>query len=257
MQIGVCTGLDGLTGPVDGLAYIEPTVGGLLCPGEDEPAFAAVLARAQVAPVRPEAVNCFFPGDLRNTGPDVAAAALDAWVDRACRRAARVGIAAIVFGSGGSRNVPEGFSRDRASLQLIENMKRYGPIAARYGVTIVLEPLSRDSCNIVTTVDEGAELVRAADHPSIRLLADTYHMAVDGDPPEAIRRAGGLIAHVHCAEGDGRGPLGAVGEDQRPYFRALKDTGYDGRISLECRWDDFDAQLRAGIDELRTQWETA
>jgi len=106
-------------------------------------------------------------------------------------------------------------------------------------------------------VDEAAELVRSAGDPSVRLVVDTYHMAVDGDPVDSIRRAGDLIAHVHCAEGSGRGPLGAKGEDQRPYFRALKDVGYDGRISLECNWKDLAAQLPGGVAELRRQWEEA
>jgi sugar phosphate isomerase/epimerase len=194
---------------------------------------------------------------LKNTGPDVDAAALDAWVETTCRRAARVGVEMIVFGSGGSRRVPDGFSRERASEQIVENLQRYGPIAAAHGVTIVLEPLASQDCNIVTSVDEGAELVRAAGHRNVRLLIDTYHMAQDDDPIDSIRRAEGLIAHAHCAEGDGRGPLGTKGEDQGPYFRALKDIGYEGRISLECQWDDFAAQVGPGVAELRRQWDGA
>jgi len=257
VRIGLCTPIDGLTDPLDGLEYIEPTVGELLCPGEDDAAFQAVLARARAAPAPTEAVNCFFPGGLKNTGPDVDAAALDAWVQTACRRATAAGVQTIVFGSGGSRAVPEGFDRDRAAEQLVENMKRYGPIAADHGVTIALEPLNARDCNFVNSVDEGAGLVRAAGHPNIRLLVDTYHMAVDDDPVDSIRRAEGLVVHVHCAEVDGRGPLGAVGEDQRAYFRALKDIGYEGRISLECAWDDFAAQIAPAVAELRRQWETA
>lgn len=257
MRIGLCISPDGLTDPVEGLEYVEPTIAGLLCPRESDEAFEAILAKARAASVRPEAANCFFPGDLKNTGPDVDAAALDAWVETVCRRAAAVGAEIIVFGSGGSRAVPEGFDRGRAAEQLVDNMKRYGPIAAGHGVTIALEPLNERDCNIVTSVAEGAELVRAADHPNIRLLIDTYHMAVDGDPVDSIGQAESLVAHAHCAEGDGRGPLGAVGEDHRPYFRALQDIGYDGRISLECTWRDFSAQIGPAVVELRKQWETA
>jgi len=106
-------------------------------------------------------------------------------------------------------------------------------------------------------VDEAAEMVRQIGHPKIRLLADTYHMTTDGDPPEAIRRACELLFHVHCAERDGRGPLGTLGEDQRPYFRALKEVGYDRRVSIEARWSDLDKQLPAAVAELRRQIDTA
>ena len=68
-----------------------------------------------------------------------------------------------------------------------------------------------------------------------------------------IAAAGKLLAHAHCAEADGRGPLGAKGEDQRPYFRAMKDAGYDGRISIEANWRDFERQLPAALAELRRQ----
>ena len=249
--------MNGLSAAVDGLAFVEPTVASLLRAGEGEEAFGAALAKARTAPVPPEAANCFFPGDLKNTGPDVDAAALDAWVQTSCRRAAVAGVKTLVFGSGGSRSVPEGFDRDRAGEQLLENLRRYGPLAAGHDVTIALEPLNAHDCNFVNSVDEAAELVRAAGHPNIRLLVDTYHMAVDGDPVDAIRRAAGLIAHVHCAEGDGRGPLGTVGENQRPYFRAMKDAGYDGPVSLECTWRDMGSQIAPAVAELRRQWETA
>lgn len=263
MRIGVCTninvckGIKRLSVPAEGMTYVEPAVGDLLCPAAAAAAFEERLAAAQAAGVPTEAANCFFPGDLKTTGPDVDADALDAWVRTTCRRAAAAGVTRIVFGSGGSRRVPDGFDYDRACEQLVASLKRFGPIADDCGVVIVLEPLNSKECNIVTSVAEGAELVRAADHPNIRLLADTYHMARDGEGPDSILRAGELIQHVHCAEGDGRGPLGATGEDQRAVFRALKDIGYDQRISIECRWEDFEAQLPEAIAEVRRQWETA
>lgn len=257
MRIGACTGIGGLKSGVPGLEYIEPTVGDLLCPAEAETVFQQRLAAVKAGPLPAEAVNVLFPGQLKTTGPAVDAAAVDAWMEATCRRAAACGVQMIVFGSGGSRRVPDGFDRRRASGQLVEHLKRFGPIAARHGVTVVLEPLSRNDSNIVNSADEGAELVRAAGHPNVRLLVDTYHMAVDGEGPESIRRAGGLIAHAHCAERDGRGPLGTTGEDQRAYFRALKDVGYAGRISIEARWNDLAAQLPAAVAELRRQWEAA
>jgi sugar phosphate isomerase/epimerase len=121
---------------------------------------------------------------------------------------------------------------------------------------LVLEPLHKAECNIVTSVSEGADIVAEVDHPSVRLLADTYHMAVDGEGPDAIRNAGERIVHVHAAEADGRRPVGTK-EDHRPYFAALKHSGYDGAISIEAKWDDRDKQLPAAIANLRRQWEEA
>lgn len=257
IRLGVCGGLASLAAGAAGLNFIEGTVSNLLCPRGDEQAFAAALAAIKQSPVPVEAANCLFPGDLKLTGPAVDNQAADAYVATALRRARQAGLSIIVFGSGTSRRVPDGFDRATAADQLVAHMKRWAPMAAAQGVIIALEPLNQAECNIVTSVSEGAGLVRRVDHPGVRLLADTYHMARDNDPPDAIRQAKGLIAHMHCAERDGRGPLGTVGEDNRPYFRALKDIGYAGRVSIEAHWKDVAAQIAPAMIELRQQIETA
>jgi sugar phosphate isomerase/epimerase len=203
-----------------------------------------------------EATNNFIPKDIPTTGPAVDQAAVDKFVSVACRRAGKAGVRIIVFGSGGSRRVPDGFDSGKAFEQLVGNLKRWGPMAQAAGVMIVVEPLNSSECNIITSVAEGAELVRRVNHPSIRLLADTYHMARDGEGPDSIREAGGILCHAHCAEAKGRVPVGLGGEDHRPYFRALKDIGYAGRVSIEAKWEDFAAQLQGALDSLRRQIES-
>lgn len=259
MRIGLCGSLETLQelSAAPGVDYYESMVASVLCPREDDSAFERKLAAVRSLPLRLEAVNCLLPGDLKTTGPEVDASAVDAHMAVVVARAWKLALEVIVYGSGGSRRVPEGFSRDEAAGQIVGHLRRWGPMAAQAGVTIVLEPLNLRECNIVTTVTEAAELARRAEHPNIRALADTYHMATDGDPPEAIRRAGAMIAHAHCAEGDGRGPIGTVGEDHRPYFRALKGIGYDGRVTIEAKWRDLPAELPGATAELRKQIETA
>ncbi|MHC4562867.1 MAG: sugar phosphate isomerase/epimerase family protein [Planctomycetota bacterium] len=257
MKLGICTAADTLDTLPDGLDYIEESVGGALCPREDETAFEAALAKCKGAAAPVVAANCFIPGDLKSTGPDVDAAALDDYVATALARAERVGIDKIVFGSGGSRRVPDGFDKAEAFDQLVGHLKRWGPIAAKHGVTIVIEPLQTAECNIVNTVTEGAELAGAADHPNVKLLADFYHMACDGEGPESIRQAGDLLQHCHTAEKDKRTAPGAAGDDFRPYLKALKDIGYTGAISLECGWGDMQAEASGALAEFRRQWEEA
>jgi sugar phosphate isomerase/epimerase len=254
MRFGICCGAEMYETAPEGMDYIEESVGGALCPRDDETAFEACLAKcaAAVAPV--VAANCFLPGDLKSTGPDVDEAALDAYVTSAFARAERVGISKIVFGSGGSRQVPDGFDKAEGFSQLVAHLKRWGPIAAKYHVTIVIEPLQTAECNIINTVTEGAELARAADHPNVRLLADFYHMLCDGEGPESLRAAGGLLQHIHVAEKEKRTAPGMEGDDFRPYLKALKDIGYDDTISLECGFgDDALAGASAGLAELKRQ----
>jgi sugar phosphate isomerase/epimerase len=257
MRIGICASPQSIKPGLEGLAYVEPTTGALLCPREDDASFQKTLAAARQCPLPLEAVNCLIPGDLKCTGPGVDLTGLDAYFTTVCKRAQKAGLRILVFGSGGSRQVPDGFMHAAASEQIVGHLKRWGPIAVRHHLTVALEPLNKGECNIVNSVDEAADLVRRAGHPGIRLVVDTYHMVKDGEGPDAIRRAKGLVAHAHCAEGRNRLAVGLGGEDQRAYFRALKDIGYDGRISIEAQWSNFEEQLPVAVADLRRQIETA
>lgn len=256
MDIGVCLPPDAIKTEIDGLAFVEPTVKDLLCPDQDDAEFARRLEALAECPYPAPAVNCLFPGSLKTTGPDVDEEAVDRWFTTVATRAKQAGVSVIVYGSGGSRKVPDGFDPDGARGQIIGHLLRLAPIAEANDVVIVLEPLHAAECNIITSVAEGAEIVSRVDHPHVRLLADTYHMAKDGETPDNIRRAGELIVHVHAAEADGRRPVGTA-EDHRPYFAALKEGGYDGAVSIEAKWDDIDAELPTAIAGLRRQWEEA
>jgi sugar phosphate isomerase/epimerase len=257
MRFGVCAKLSDLTRGVLGLDYVETTVQDALCPAENEEAFSQRLEAVQNARVPVESLNLFFPSTTRLTGPGVDNESLDRYVATVLSRAGRAGVKVIAMGSGTSRRFPVGFDRLDAEKQLVEHLQRWGSPATNVGIVIALEPLRKPETNLVNTVTEGAELIRRVNQPSIRLLADTFHMAQESEPPEAIRQAVDVLAHVHCAQSKGRGPLEAAGEDLRPYFRVLKEAGYARRISIEAGWKDLGAQLPGAIEELRRQVETA
>ncbi len=254
MRIGICTSVETFDSPPAGVDYLEPSVADLLCPEDDE---AQATARARRAPIPTEAANCLLPRSCKTTGPDSDPDAVADRMGTILARAAAAGVEVLVFGSGGSRRVPDRWDPDRGGAQLFEHLTRWAPLAARAGVTICVEPLNRSDCNVLTTVDQAAALVRQVDHPQIRLLADTYHMGLDGDPPGAIARHGDLLAHVHVAEVRDRAAPGTGGQDLRPYFRALAEAGYQGRVSIEARWSDIHAQLPGALAALREQIETA
>ena len=57
------------------------------------------------------------------------------------KTAKELGLKIIVFGSGGARKVPEGFSQDEAYKQLVEFAKRIAPEAKKRGIVVAVEPL--------------------------------------------------------------------------------------------------------------------
>ena len=253
MRFGVCT--DFSSGPAlarAGYDFVELHVQNHLKPQEPEEAFLPVLEKIKACPVRCEAANCFVPGGLKIAGPDADLDKLRAYVAVAFERAKRAGIRTIVFGSGGARQIPDGVDRGAAWKQLVQFGKMIAPLAAKQGCTVAVEPLNRKECNVLNSVGEGARYVREVNHPAVRLLADAYHWGLDSDGYDDLVAAGPLLCHVHVATFPPREPPGFGTCDLAPFFRALREGGYDGRVSIECGWSDLAAQAAQAIAALRT-----
>jgi sugar phosphate isomerase/epimerase len=254
MQIGVCTSIkNAATVKAAGAHFVEEHICNFLMPSEPDSAFATNLQAARAAALPLPAANCFLPPAMKCVGPDVDTKRILEHAETAFRRAHQVGMQILVFGSGVARMAPEGFSTARAFEQYVELLKLLGPVAARHSVTMVVEPLNRGECNIVNSVTEGAEATLRCGHPSVRLLADIYHMLLEDEPPAAIVQHGTLLAHVHVAEKADRASPGTKGDDFRPYLKALRNVGYDARIAMEPRWKDFAQEVTPGVTALHKQ----
>lgn len=253
-SFGVCTSVKNAE-MLDsaGYNYIEENVRNFLVPDQDEETFLKNLALLSSAALPVIACNGFLPGGLKSVGPDAVHPEILQFARIALRRAQQAGIGIIVFGSGGSRSIPEGFSHEKAREQFVSLLKQMAPIAGEYNVTIVLEPLRRGETNFINTVAEGAVIVREVGHPNFMLLADFYHMMMEDESPESIVNNADLIKHVHIAEKEGRAVPGTHGEDLTPYFKALKDAKYNGGISIEGRWTDMQAQASTAIQTMKEQ----
>ncbi len=254
-RFGICTKPDqSAKMKAAGYDYVEAGVGWFLMPDKsDEEFLKYYLDVLKKSELNVEACNSFIPGNLKSTGPETNHPAILEWAETAFRRAKVVGIKAIVFGSGGSRKIPDGFSREEARAQFVDLLKKMGPIAQKYGVVVVIEPLNSKECNFINTVSEGTDIARDVNHPNIRMLADFYHMLRENEGPESIIKAGKLLYHCHIAENKDRLAPGTNGEDFTGYFKALKQIGYRGRISIEGRWRDFDKDLPVAIKAMQDQ----
>lgn len=263
MRFGCCTQLpDADLVRAAGFDYLEPHVVSVMQP-EGDAVWAVRRDEIAAAGLPMEAMNVFLPRDLKVTGPDAPALRdrLYAYTAEAMRRMAAVGVRVVVFGSGGARSIPDGFERARAEEQLAAFLAHLERESAATGVAVVIEPLNTKESNIFTSVAESDEFALSRGVPGIFVLADLYHMAQEGESYDGMRAAGRRLRHAHVADVDRLPPGTGEVADYPGFFRTLRDIGYSGTVSVECRWttDAGDraargAEYAAAYDYLRRAW---
>jgi len=115
----------------------------------------------------------------------------------------------------------------------VEGVAEIAKTAKECGVDYCLEVLNRFEGYLLNTSEEAVKFVREVDHPSVKVMLDTFHMNIEEDSiGGAIRQAGSLLGHFHTGEcnrrcpGRGRTPWREIGD-------ALKDINYQGAAVME------------------------
>jgi len=236
-----------------GYDYLEINVSAHLIGEASDEEFAPNLKLIRECGLPCLAANVFVPGHLKLTGPEVDFERLTRYIQAVMVRAEQAGLQAIVFGSGGARKIPEGFERAQAYAQLIQFGQMVAPLAAQHGVKIAVEPLNRGETNILNSVAEGLQYVQDVNHPAFRLLVDAYHWAKENEPVADIVTAGPWLEHAHIATYPKRQAPGAEPCDFAPFMQALKEAGYDKRLSIEGGWQDMATQAQPARQVLLDQ----
>ena len=255
VKVGYCTGLKNAeAAKAAGFDYVELSATEIA--GLSDADFDAAAARLKQAGVATPAANLFVPQTIKVVGPDVDRAQQTAHVTKVMSRLSALGVQVLVFGSGGARRVPDGFSRDEAWTQLVDFSRRAAEEAKLHGITVAIEPLRRQETNIVNTAAEGLELVNAVNHPNFQLMIDFYHLASEHEDPAIVLKARDHLRHLHVANPQGRVfPQKWEEYDYAPFFANLKAIGYDRRISMEGNTTDLAAQGPITVALLRRAFE--
>jgi D-psicose/D-tagatose/L-ribulose 3-epimerase len=122
-----------------GFDYAELPLAEMMQLTEDK--FERALQRIKNSGIGCEACNNFFLKTIRLTGINVNMAFVMDYVERALARAAALGAKMVVFGSGEAKNVPAEFSPEDGYQQVVELLKKIGPIARPNNIIITIEPL--------------------------------------------------------------------------------------------------------------------
>lgn len=242
IEIGVCTKCANLPKVVHyGFDYIEPAAAEVAA--MSEAAYADFKQQVMASPIRCDCFNSFIR-TLRVVGDHVDNNALRNYMDLALTRCRALGAPIVVWGSAGSRNVPPGFSRDRAWKQIVDFLRLADEVARPKGIVVAIEPLRTQESNIINTGAEALKLVREVNRPAVRMIIDYYHMRVMNEDPEIVWRARKDIVHFHFANPHGRLWPKSPAEDPEygRFFALVKKIKFRGGISIEGRGDiDRDA----------------
>jgi D-psicose/D-tagatose/L-ribulose 3-epimerase len=244
MRIGICGGLDVAERAREaGFEYLEVGASGF--------ALRADFDAEEYRRAGAETSNLFFPGSIHLQGPH--ATPYREYVEAAVARAAKIGLAIMVIGSGASRKAPDGVPVEEANERFIEIAAEVQEVAEPYGIVVAPESLNRSETNVGNDLGDLALSLAAM---GVAYAADSYHVVYEWDAtggtgqPDWAAQLPLLPAHVHVSNLQRKAP--AVDDPLMiGFFDRLRELGYDGRVSLEANLPDLTVEtLRSAYEAL-------
>ncbi len=233
IEIGVCGGAAAFNmAEAAGFDYFEPS-------GSAIAAMSAADYNDFRKLVRDSRIRCSSVNGLIRTlkvvGPEGNLIAVKDYLNSTLDRCRELGTTIAVWGSASSRNVPEGFSREEASKQIVTFLRAAGDIAKARDMVIAIEPLQKSESNIINSGAESLRFIREAAHPSVKTIIDYYHMRRENEDPRIVVDGRDQIVHFHFANPDGRKWPKSPDEDPvyARFFELVKQIKFTGGISIE------------------------
>ena len=140
----------------------------------------------------------------------------------------------MVFGSPMQRRTVGDLTREQAETNFVNGVRSIVSDLESTGVTLCVEALPLDQCDVIVTLDRATEIVDEVGSPNVQTMFDS-HNAVDETEPHAdlVTRHWAKIRHIHVNELDGSYPRPSGGYDFRPVLQVAKGRGFGGWVSME------------------------
>jgi D-psicose/D-tagatose/L-ribulose 3-epimerase len=140
----------------------------------------------------------------------------------------------MVFGSPGQRKTTDGATREEATRNYIDGVASIAPHLESLGVTLLVEALPVEQCDVVQTLEEAAGIVDEIGSPAIQTMFDS-HNAINEVEPHAVivEHFWSKIRHIHINELDGSYPRPGGGYDFKPVLQVAKNKKFPGWVSME------------------------
>lgn len=175
---------------------------------------------------------------------------------------------ATVFCATGSR----GQRTDaEARALVVDGLRRIAAVARDAGVTVSLEPMTRESGvpidgPIVATIEDALALFAEVGEPTMQVVVDVWHLHDAPGVLDDLRRHASRISTLQCCDWrQPRGPRdralpGEGSADVPAMMGALEAGGFDGWLDLEVFSDELwqlppKEFMRRGADAIARSWE--
>lgn len=199
----------------------------------------AFVASVEKAGVAVTGLN-FFPGDMA-----AGDRGLVTWIGREEEFADSVAAAMALGERLGCRrfnalygNRIEGADAAEQDKLGLANLTLASAAAERIGAQVVLEPLSGAEKYPLKTAGDVLKVLDELGRDNVKLLADLYHLAVNGDDLDTVTSVHtGRIGHVQIADAPGRHQPGTGTLDIEGYLEAVQAAGYRGQVGVEYKPD--------------------
>ena len=243
-----------------GFDFVEIGAGSVV-PFEPDPAWHQQRRRLEESGATITHLAGFVPAEMPLIGPYVDLARFRGYIDTVVARASEVGVRTYNWGSAVAKNVPEGWPYSRAFEQLEREAHIIADAMERHDGTCVIEPINPRECNIVYYLTDAMLLARSVGREPIRVIPDYFHMALQNEPLEHVKRVAAWLAHAHTSGPERHFPKPSDPWDHLGFLRALKAAGYDRTLGFECSrvppGADYADEARAGVAYMRRLWSEA
>lgn len=180
----------------------------------------------------------FFAGDM-----PAGDRGLVSWVGRESEFADNVDVVAGIGDRLGCRafNALYGLRSDDVPAEAtdelgVTNLRLAADAIARIGGTVLLEPVSGAPAYPLKTAADVLSVIDRVGADNVALLADFYHLAVNGDDVAAvIADHAADFGHIQIADDPGRGQPGTGSLPLTAWLAAATAGGYDGYVGLEYK----------------------
>ncbi|MCT1367630.1 MULTISPECIES: hydroxypyruvate isomerase family protein [Kocuria] len=118
----------------------------------------------------------------------------------------------------------------------VDNLRRAADAVAEIDGVVLLEPVSGTPAYPLKTAADALSIIEKVGKPNVKLLADFYHLAANGDDvAQVIEDHAADFGHIQIADHPGRNEPGTGDLPLERWIDRSRELGYEGVIGLEYK----------------------